>query len=102
LQDSDDSEPSWTVEEVEEFCQSLSVVDFKSGVTGQAKNTWLDDRASSGGVREYKNPITSTALYHLLKELVRDSPLSNSHSKLTQIYQRFGKAGTPNADRRLM
>ncbi|OCK74043.1 hypothetical protein K432DRAFT_311503 [Lepidopterella palustris CBS 459.81] len=91
VQDFEDSVPSCIVEEVTQFCQDARLEDLISGTgtAGQRRVAWLDDRSfsslmSSGSIREYKNRLTATELYHHLK------------------VKRFGNPDMPDAERRLV
>lgn len=73
-QDYEDSEALCSLDKVGKICQEACLEDLRSGAgaSGSQRAAWLDSRdfldASVGGVaRQYRNPLTPTALYNLLK-----------------------------------
>lgn len=63
--------------EVEKYCYEVRLDALKTGAGpgGSRRGIWLDDRSFTadhrgGFVREYRNPLTPTALYECLKEPV--------------------------------
>jgi hypothetical protein len=69
FRDSDLSIPGCKVEELEDFAAGVSLNDFKYGAQSgaQCKRAWLDERSTTGEIREHKNPLTAAQLYERLK-----------------------------------
>lgn len=76
FQDYEDSETLCSLDGVSIFSQgaSLGELTHGAGAAGSHRAAWLDSRDLDGGlVREYRNPLTATALYkHLSRDLIGD------------------------------
>jgi hypothetical protein len=79
--DLDPSTSVLEVNDVERSYQNTSLPVLQSGnlPTGEKRAAWVDDRQLSNSengklVREHNNPLTATALYHLLKKPVSIKP----------------------------
>ncbi|KAE9993018.1 hypothetical protein EG327_006800 [Venturia inaequalis] len=73
LRDFDDPMALIHVNQVEEFCQNVSLEALESGAeltAGYRRASWVDERQLSQGrdsVRKHANPLTATALYRILR-----------------------------------
>lgn len=76
LRDFDDPMALIHVNQVEEFCQNVSLEALESGAeltAGYRRASWVDERQLSQGrdsVRKHANPLTATALYRILRRPV--------------------------------
>ncbi|QDS70487.1 hypothetical protein FKW77_010088 [Venturia effusa] len=93
LRDFDHAKAVIQVDEVEKFCQDVSLEALESGTgsAGYPRRAWLDDRRFSyqhrgGHFRDYQSPLTATSLYRSLKKpQFNDEHLCDANRRLIYV-----------------